>query len=85
MMARGSIGRTIWPSSLGTGKLVAKAITDPAKFKETDFQGNPQKFVLLPTNFDISAVDQWAAQTHFNVDKGFTLKGLKEILSRAGH
>jgi hypothetical protein len=46
------------------GRIVAKCITDPAKFKATDFQGNPQKFVLLPTNFDISAVDAWAAQTH---------------------
>jgi len=67
------------------GKIVAKVITDPAKFNPTDFQGNPQKFVLLPTNFDVSAVDAWAAQTHFNVDKGFTLAGLKAILKRAGH
>jgi hypothetical protein len=66
-------------------RIVAKCITDPAKFKDTDFQGNPQKFILLPTNFDISAVDAWAAQTHFNVDKTFTLKGLDAILARSKH
>lgn len=67
------------------GKVVAKVITDPAKFNPTDFQGNSQRFVLLPTNFDIGAVDAWAARTHFNAGKGFSLDGLKNILGRAGH
>jgi len=66
------------------GDVVAKVITDPAKFNPTDFQGNPQKFVLLPTNFDISAVNDWAAKTHFNADRGFSLTGLEAILKRAG-
>jgi len=66
------------------GKVAAKVITDPAKFKpEADFQGNPQRFVLLPTNFDMSAVDAWAARTHFNADPPFDLTGLDGIVARA--
>lgn len=65
------------------GKVVAKVITNPEKFNPTDFQGNPQKFVLLPTAFDMAAVDEWAAKTHFNVEARFTLDGLQAILQRA--
>lgn len=68
------------------GKVVAKVITDPANFKPLDFQGNPQKFVLLPTDFDMAAVDAWAAKTHFNADGSFTLDGLGALTGQGpGH
>jgi len=76
-----------WQNDLGKfnfdGKIVAKVITAADKLKPQDFQGNPQKFVLVPQQFDIRAVDAWAAQTHFNADLKFKLDGLDAILKRA--
>ncbi|MBI4908384.1 MAG: hypothetical protein HY820_32465 [Acidobacteria bacterium] len=76
-----------WQNDLGkftaTGKVEAKVITDPAKFTETDFQGNPQRFVLLPTEFKMADVDAWAGRTHFNAEPGFDLTGLDAIVNVA--
>jgi hypothetical protein len=66
-----------------TGKVEAKVISDAAKYNPVDFQGNPQKFVLLPSKFDMAAVDAWAARTHFNAPPGFGLDGIKGIAATA--
>jgi len=67
------------------GDVVAKVITNPAEFDPTkDFEGNPHKFVLPPTKYEIKAVDVWAAKTHFNANESFSLTGLEAILKRVG-
>jgi hypothetical protein len=77
-----------WQNDLGkftaNGKVEAKVITDPARFQPADFQGNPQKFVLLPTRFEITQVDAWAGRTHFNAPDGFNLTGVEAIVRTAG-
>ncbi len=67
-----------------TGKVEPKVISDPAKFNPAaDFQGNPHKFVVLPTQFNMGQVDAWAGRTHFNALAGFDMRGLPEILKTA--
>ncbi len=74
-----------WQNDMGkftyTGKIVAKVITAADKFQDKDFQGNAQKFVMIPQKFEITAVDEWAGQTHFNADSGFGLKGLEQLVA----
>lgn len=75
-----------WQNDLGkfdwNGNVVAKVITDPARFNPVDFQGNPQRFVLVPANFDIASVDAWASRTHFPAGAGFLCDGLQALIRR---
>jgi hypothetical protein len=78
-----------WQNDLGKftydGRVAAKVISEnnPATgriFNPTDFQGNPQKFALIPANWNLAEVDAWAARTHFNAPHGFNLNDLPQIL-----
>jgi hypothetical protein len=79
-----------WQNDLGKftydGRVACKAQSDPSPnarrpFSPTDFQGNPQRFILLPTNYSEAAVDAWAARTHFNAPAGFDLNGVGNMAS----
>jgi hypothetical protein len=76
-----------WHNDLGkftaNGKVEAKVVADPARFSPTDFQGNPQKMVLLPANYRTGDVDAWAGRTHFSAPNGFSLTGLDAIVRSA--
>lgn len=65
------------------GKILAKVVSNPETFQTRDFQGNPQKFVLLPTNFEVAAVDAWANQVHWNAPAGFNAAGAAELAATA--
>ncbi|HBY60963.1 MAG TPA: hypothetical protein DEH78_14165 [Solibacterales bacterium] len=59
-----------WMNDLGkfnaAGRLAPKAITPVDRFQPTDFQGNPQKFVLLMGGkYTGIHPDAWADSTHF--------------------
>ena len=48
------------------GELAAKAMTTAENFKPTDFQNNPQRFVvILGGKYDGAGPDAWAQRTHF--------------------
>jgi hypothetical protein len=64
-----------------TGKVEPKVISDPAKFNpKGDFQGNPHKFVVLMSEFQMKVVDAWAGRTHFNTPAKFDMSGLTKVL-----
>lgn len=58
-------------------------IGNPDNIGPRDFQGNPQKFVLIPANYEIGAVDAWANQVHFNAPAGFDPGGAETIANSA--
>lgn len=67
-----------------TGKVEPKVISDPAKFDpKGDFQGNPHKFVLLLSDFQMKVADAWANRTHFNAPANFDMSGLSKVLAEA--
>jgi hypothetical protein len=46
--------------------LAAKAMTTAENFKPTDFQNNPQRFVvIMGGKYDGAGPDAWAQRTHF--------------------
>lgn len=67
-----------------SGKVEPKVISDPAKFDpKGDFQGNPHKFVLLLSDFQMKVADAWANRTHFNTPASFDMSGLPRVLAEA--
>jgi hypothetical protein len=67
------------------GKVEPKVISDPAKFDpKADFQGNPHKFVVLMTEFQMKVVDAWAGRTHFNTPAKFDMSALPRIVKEVG-
>ncbi|MBI4906943.1 MAG: hypothetical protein HY820_25165 [Acidobacteria bacterium] len=65
------------------GKLAPKNIVDPKKFDPAkDFQGNPHRFPVVDSKFDIKVVDSWANSTHFNTPAGFDLRGVGDVVRR---
>jgi hypothetical protein len=68
------------------GKFAAKAFTSAEKFKPIDFQGNPQRFVMIQGGAnnttpeeDEKLFDAWANRVHFNFPEPFNDAGAADL------
>ena len=62
------------------GRVEPKAMTTPDRFQEIDFQGNPQRFMLiLGGKYDGPGADAWANRTHFQFPASFNFGGVEQI------
>jgi len=62
------------------GEVEAKAMTTPENFKPVDFQGNPQRFVvILGDLYTGKGPNAWANRTHFRFPDGFSFAGVETI------
>jgi hypothetical protein len=60
----------------GQGRIAAKAFVTPDRFQPIDFQGNPQRFVMIQGDLDTGpGPDAWAQRTHFLFPDGFDIVG----------
>lgn len=73
------------------GQLAAKAISSADRFKPTDHDNNPQRFVMIPGGKSEQALakagkqlgdvlDAWADRTHFPFPPGFSDQGVGAIV-----
>jgi hypothetical protein len=68
------------------GKIAAKAFTSAEKFKPIDFQGNPQRFIMIQGGAngttpeeDEKLFDAWANRVHFNFPEPFNDAGAADL------
>ena len=62
------------------GKIEPKAMTTADRFQEIDFQGNPQRFVvIMGGKYDGPGADAWANRTHFQFPSSFNFGGVDEL------
>ena len=62
------------------GAVEAKAMTTPENFQPIDFQGNPQRFVVITGGkYDGAGQQAWADRTHFPCPPGFSDAGVHEL------
>jgi hypothetical protein len=62
------------------GRVEPKAMTTPDRFQPIDFQGNPQRFILiLGGKYDGAGPDPWANRTHFQFPASFNFGGVEQI------
>ena len=63
------------------GRVEPKAMTTAERFQPIDFQGNPQRFVLiLGGQYDGAGADPWANRTHFQFPPAFDFNGADQLL-----
>jgi hypothetical protein len=62
------------------GGVEPKAMTTPDRFNEIDFQGNPQRFMLiLGGKYDGPGADAWANRTHFQFPTSCNFGGVEDL------
>jgi hypothetical protein len=58
------------------GEVAAKSFVSADRFRPTDHNNNPQRFVLIQggqaTRQDAAVMDEWAARVHFPFPPGFS-------------
>jgi hypothetical protein len=62
------------------GRVEPKAMTTAERFQPIDFQGNPQRFMLiLGGQYDGAGADPWANRTHFQFPRSFNFDGAEQL------
>lgn len=62
------------------GRVEPKAMTTPDRFQPVDFQGNPQRFMLiLGGQYDGEGADAWANRTHFQFPACYNFGGVEQL------
>jgi hypothetical protein len=62
------------------GGVEPKAMTTADRFQEIDFQGNPQRFMLiLGEQYDGPGADAWANRTHFQFPASYNFGGVEQL------
>lgn len=64
----------------GQGKIATKALITADRFQPIDFQGNPQRFIMIQGGKDTGpGPDAWAQRTHFPFPAGFDATGAERL------
>lgn len=62
------------------GRVAAKALVEPERFQPIDFEGQPQRFVVIRGGLDEGpGPDAWAARTHFPFPPQFSDAGVDAL------
>jgi hypothetical protein len=62
------------------GRPEPKAMVSADRFQPVDFQGNPQRFVvIMGGQYDGAGADAWANRTHFQFPSGFQFGGAETL------